>query len=58
MAKRTANEQAAWDAIFTDLVHECVRQQGFRDAMGCLHLAREIADAALAERRSSIKEQQ
>lgn len=52
-AARTAEEQTQWDALFRELVLDCVRREGFRKALACLHLAREIADAALAERRES-----
>lgn len=51
---RNAAEQAQWDALFQALVVDCVRRLGFSKAMGCLHLAREIADQALAARRDSV----
>lgn len=47
------DERQLWDALFRDLVLECVRREGFDKAPGCLHLARDVADAAIVERRNS-----
>lgn len=56
MKRRTPTEQRIWDETFVDLVVECVRAHDFERALGCLHLAREVADEALIERRNSIKD--
>lgn len=56
MEPRTETEQSEWDALFHALVLDCVRREGFRKAMGCIHLCREIADTAIEERRKSIEE--
>lgn len=53
--KRTAEEQREWDVLFRELAIDCVRRQGFRKALACLHLARDIADQALVERRKSAE---
>jgi hypothetical protein len=55
---RTEAEQNEWDALFRALVLDCVRREGFEKAPGCLHLARDVADAAIEERRKSQEQRQ
>ena len=52
---RTAAEQKFWDAAFAEAWEQCLRERGLQGAIGYAHLAREAADAALAERRLSQK---
>jgi hypothetical protein len=52
---RTPAEQSFWDAIFASQFPICMKTQKRRGAQYCAHLAREQADAALAERRLSAK---
>lgn len=54
--RRTAAEQREWDRLFRDFLVECVRREGIKRAMGCLSLAQDFADQALAKRRKSQQE--
>ncbi len=53
---RTEAEQPFWEAAFLEAFRQCLREHGLQGAIGCAHLCREAADAALTERR--ISEQQ
>lgn len=53
--RRTPAEQRFWDAAFADAWEQCLREHGLKGSIGCAHLAREAADAALAERRASLQ---
>lgn len=58
--RRTDAEQQFWDAVFLQQLqdHTRSRVRGPRDGSEyCAHMAREIADAALAERRRSAFEE-
>lgn len=52
---RTARDQAFWDAVFLATYPECIKAFVNKGGEYCAHLAREQADAALAERRLSAK---
>jgi hypothetical protein len=47
----TAAEQRFWDAAFLLAYPECLKALTEKGAEYCAHLAREQADAAIAERR-------
>lgn len=48
---RTPAEQSEWDALYHALIVDCVRREGYRKAMGCIHLCREINRRAPQEHR-------
>jgi hypothetical protein len=50
-SKHTTDEQRFWDAAFLLAYPECLKVITEKGAEYCAHLAREQADAALAERR-------
>lgn len=50
---RTEAEQIFWDERFAQAWEQCLREHGLKGAIGCAHLCREAADAALTERRNS-----
>lgn len=54
--KRTRGEQAFWDETFQPRLDVCLKQFKSRGPEYCAHQAREIADAALLERRRSQHE--
>lgn len=54
---RIPDEQTRWDDLLHALVIECVRREGLKKALACVSLARDVADAAIAQRRESIEAQ-
>lgn len=54
-AARSAKEQTFWDDRFGQAWNQCLAQHGLEGAIGCAHLCREAADAALVERRNSAR---
>jgi hypothetical protein len=52
---RNAGEQKFWDEVFQLAYPDCLKTLSERGVQYCAHLAREAADAALEERRSSQK---
>lgn len=51
---RSEAEQTRWDELYHGLILECVRREGLKKALACVSLARDVADAAMAQRRESI----
>jgi hypothetical protein len=51
---RTADEQIFWDERFREAWQHCLKELGLKGAMGCVSIARDAADSALAQRRESI----
>lgn len=50
---RTADQQSFWDERFAQAWDQCLKEHGLSGAIGCAHLCRDAADAALAERVNS-----
>lgn len=50
---RTEAEQTFWEERFAQAWEQCLRENGLQGAIGCAHLCREAADAALTERNNS-----
>lgn len=50
---RTDQQQTFWEKSFAQAWEQCLRENGLRGAIGCAHLCREAADAALIERNNS-----
>lgn len=51
---RTDDEQTFWDERFAQAWEQCLKENGLLGSIGCAHIARDAADAALIERQKSV----